>query len=312
MKYLAILLSVFFISNAFAQTNKVQTLATADAPTNSLKDRLECPPVKTKKEFNVREKRGESFLVMTTQFDKNGNILKETDFDFFGSGKEVGTLVNTYKDGKLMSKVVKSNDQTTNYSYEYNDQGLKSKETWSRKNGQGAITTFEYNDDGKIEEEKHLNLKGVHDFSRVYKYSKDVKDDVLFEEKWEVYTDGSANLLQYQRATAFENGKAVKQVYVTEDGTPTRLEEYTYNDQGLRTVVVDWSPGSTIKEVMTYNEYSEPVESKTYSILEDETERLDVHSTTTFNKYGQKTEYTYLQGSTDTYKIQYEYEYYNK
>ncbi len=279
------------------------------APTHqSLKERPQSPPIKTKKEYESREKGQAPFLVTQISYDKSGNMLKEIDYDFYGSGQQVGSTTNKYKGDQLEESIVKDDDRTTTYNYFYNDQGLKSKEIWKQKNGQGAIIEFTYNDEGKMLEAKYLNLDGKLEYSRIFKYKQE--PEVFVEEKWEVYTDGTDDLLQYRTATAFENGVEVKKVWVNDAGNPTRLEEYTYNANGLRTIVVESSSMGRTKEVVSYNQYGEPVEAKTYSILEDKSERLDIHTTTTYNKYGQTIGYSYLKGSADTNATKFEYEYF--
>ena len=315
MKF-AILLSFVFLSTTQScgeQKAEPQKQISSEQPSSSisLKKRPESPLVKVKKELRISGEGTAPFIIERTDYDKKGNIVSIKKFDFYGSGEQVGSTTNKYAaDGNMISSNQNEDGQTTNYSYKYNDKNQKVEEIWKRKNGQGEVTKFSYDANGNIVEQKYLTLQGQHDYSRIYEYEYDPEGNIISEKKWEKYTDGSADLLSYHFILEYNNGKLAKKTRLTNRGNPDRTVVNSYDANGLKIIESESSRRGTTKTVSKYNEYGEEIETKLYSINKEGLERLDIHTTSIYDKYGNKLGYTNLKGSTDSYGTKFEYEFY--
>lgn len=278
---------------------------------SKLKERPASPTIKIKRELMISAKEATPFILAETNYDKNGNVLSVKSFDFYGSGEQDGSIENEYSaEGNLVSRTQISNGQSTFYNYKYNSKNQKIEESWKRKNGQGEITKYSYDKNGNELKLKYFTLDGKHDFSRVHEYEYDSNGNIISEKKWEKYTDGYADLLQYHITNKYENNQLVSKTNYTDKGKPRSKEEYKYDENGLEIAVIDTSSRGASKDVFVYNEYGEVIESKTVRIMKDGSEEVDVHSKSTYDRYGNSLGYIYLQGSLDSYGTKYEYEFY--
>lgn len=311
MKFNILFLIAVLISAQACSGQKSTTSNQEKSISNTLKKRSTSPSIKTKREFQISAKGATPFILAETNYDKNGNVLSVKSFDFYGSGEVDGSIKNEYSsEGNLVSRTEVSNGQSTFYNYKYNSKNQKIEESWKRKNGQGQITKYTYDENGNELELKYFTLDGKHDFSRVYEYEYDSKGNIISEKKWEKYTDGYADLLQYYITRVYENDQLKNITHLTDEGKPRRMEEYKYDENGLKIAVFDASANGTSKEVFVYNEYGEVIESKIIRMMKDGSEEVDVHSKSTYDEYGNSTGYIYLKGSVDSYGTKYEYEYY--
>ena len=310
MKFNILFLIAVLITSQACSGQKSTTSNQETSVSNSLKKRPSSPPIKVKREFMISAKGAEPFILTETNYDKKGNVLLVKSFDFYGSGEQDGSVKSEYsEEGNLISKTQVSDGQSTFYNYKYNSKNQKIEESWKRENGQGEITKYSYDKKGNELELKYFKLDGKHDFSRVYEYEYDSKGNIISEKKWEKYTDGYADLLQYHINRVYENDQLKSITHLTDKGKPRSMEEYKYDENGLKVATIDSSSSGSSKEVFVYNEYREVIENKTGRIMKDGSKELDIHSKTTYDKYGNTTGYIYLKGSIDSYGTKFEYEF---
>ncbi|QIE60731.1 hypothetical protein G5B37_14550 [Rasiella rasia] len=252
-----------------------------------LKKRPQTPPIKVKREFIRLVGETTSHTVEETKYNKDGNAVEITAYDYYGSGKQTRTTLNTYSSaGNLIASTDTNEGVITNYTYAYNTENQKIKETWSRENGQGSSTSFIYDNQGNVVEEKNFTADGTEDFSRIYEYSYDAFGNITEEKKWEKYLDGSDNLLVYHYAQEFKDNVLAFKIKYNESGKPTMAEEYISNEKGQTIAIIEGSRSGKFKTEFLYNDYGEVTDKKIFKIAEDDSEELSIHNVTSYDKYG--------------------------
>ncbi len=253
----------------------------------TLKKRPTSPPIKVMRELMVPDRDAFPYIVSETYYDENGKIISIKEFDYYGSGREVGTTTNTISpQGNIVSSIENDDGNITYYSYEYNAKNQKTKESWKRDNGQGSTSQFTYNEHGDLIEEKVFTADMKEDFSRAIEYEYDLNGNILVEKKWEKYLDGTVDLLQYHFTQEFEDNKVKIKMRYNEAGNPTRSEEFIYNELGLKLAVVEGSSLGIHKTEYSYNEYGELTDEKISSVEDDGTEEVAIHNVTRYDTYG--------------------------
>ena len=253
----------------------------------TFKKRPNSPAIKVMRELLATEPGEKPYVVEETNFNADGNITLISKFDYYGSGRKVGTITNTYSSQGNLTKSVEDDDGTiTTNSYTYNAKNQKLSESWSRENGQGSTSQFSYDQNENLIEEKVFTADMKEDFSRVIDYEYDLDGNILVEKKREKYIDGSVDLLQYHFVQEFTDDKLILKVQYNEAGNPTRAEEYIYNELGQNITVVEGSSLGKHKTEYSYNEYGEMTDEKISSIEDDGTEDVSIHNVIRYDEYG--------------------------
>lgn len=278
-------LSFLFLIGCKESTSQVTS--TTKTKVTKIKKRPTTPPIKVQRELLILEPGLKPYVIEETNYNDNGDITLVTKYDYYGSGREIGTTTNTYSSQhNLIQSIVNDDGNLTYYAFEYNAQNQKTKESWKRDNGQGNSSQFAYNEHGDLVEEKIFTADGKEDFSRVYEYEYDANGNITVEKKWEKYLDGSENLLMYHLVQDYKEDLLITKIRYNENGKPNRGEEYIYNDNNQVFQVIETSRLGIYKTEYLYNDYGELTDEKISKVSEDGNEALSIHNVTTYDKYG--------------------------
>ena len=280
------------------------------------------PPQEVKRSDSPKIKSVTSYKI--TPDDERGSILNKNNYnvqslraefisyDYYGSGEEDSKTVYEYNSE---SNLIEMNDGNTITKYEYDNEGRKIKDSWSRQGAEGSSESISYDNKGNQKESKYFKLDGTYDFSRVYEREYDSTGNIKWEKKWEKYSDGSADLLQYH--LSFEYDKAnrqIKKLYMKEDAIPYSKEESKYDDAGNLIEQATFENGAlnpNSKEVYEYNQFKEVIKTQVFNCNNDgDCNSLQYTNTYTYDKYGHMIHMMYEHSDGDAWGERVEYEYY--
>ncbi len=267
--------------------------------------------IKTLKEYKIGINdtlRG--FLLNEEHYNEKGLMVKSTGYSFYGGGDVTSIVEQAYNDqGKCIKYAQTSDGITTTTTYTYDDKGNMTGEAWSRANGEGAKTEYNYKD-GRIAEEKKYDEKGKLTSSAVYEYVLDAKGRVAEERKVEKYTDGSADHESYKFInTYYDNDSLQRRKSLRNDGSCCASDVgYKYDAAGNKTESVEYR-NDTIEgiEFTWFNQYGEYIAD---SMWAGNKENFQFSNHYRWDNYGTRVFYLYKHSDGDLWGSRYEVEYY--
>lgn len=248
------------------------------------------PPVKHVEVYEIYPDDEKGFLVEKRFYNENGQLTRFHAYDFYGSGEIEDSVSYSYNEKGQKIEQFTSGSQTTT-TYAYNEQGKLKEESWSRPNGQGAKSIYSYNSSGDVVEIKYYDADGKHDYSRVYELGYDRKGRMISEKKWEKYTDGSADLLQYHYEFEYNSDDSVLvRERLDAEGNVDRKVEYEYDKAGrliseVETALSKGKEKQKEKTVYHLNELGQVIKDESISIF-DGKERLNYTNSYKYDEYG--------------------------
>ncbi len=197
---------------------------------------------------------GEMTAEMEYFYDEEGNLIKS------GYGYEGYSQITEYaydEKGNNVSVVMSDSDgYEASISYTYNDEGKKEKEvvidpvggnftiaytydegiligkTQTSTDGNEMNIVYSYDENGnKVKEE----ISGPAGYSNVVEYTYDEKGNVITEKEISSFMNGLSAEEKMTIYTYDEDNNIIKEEYCDPDGK-TRVEEYTYTEEKVKTV----------------------------------------------------------------------------
>lgn len=298
-------------SYAAADEGLVVPVGPKECPHLEEPKRPESPKIKSITTYKITPEDEKGFILNQSNFNAEGLRTEFISYDYYGSGEVDGKTTYTHNS---KGELIEMYDGNTTTKYEYDANGRKIKDAWSRPGGKGASESISYDDKGNNESSKYFKLDGTLDYSRVYEREYDDNDNIKWEKKWEKYTDGTNDLLQYH--VSFEYNKAnelIKKMYMREDGNVYRREEMKYDEAGNLIETATFEDGASkpgSKDINEYNEFREVIKNQVFNCdANGNCNSLQYTNTFTYDEYGHMIHMMYKAADGDAWGERVEYEY---
>ena len=198
----------------------------------------------------------EILLRTVYQYDKNKQLLSQTEYD--GSGSVVGRIVNQYNNQNMLTKTIvyDGSGNITNYTtfnYDHNNNPIKEINYFADGTIQSQVLR-EFNEKNRVSKETWLNTDGSIEFCYGYDY-----DSNGYVYKSTVYnTDNVTVISQYTLFTRNDAGTVIETN--TYSASNSLMEKILYNNNGFMTALYQYNGigNMVLEETVQYDGKQRP------------------------------------------------------